>query len=165
MQNILKAILVKGSLTITLKGSKTARFTGLWTRQDKGTAELTVHLIPTWNLIRNSDAKGSATHKQRSLATQGCSGEPESARVSVRPTNLCLSTFSPLLLSYLIWAEPCKGVTGLRLWQPRLNKLFHRVPLYGVAWEQSKGTWGYQSGPNEGSCWQLLRLITLIAWC
>lgn len=75
---------------------------------DKGTAELTLHLIPTCNPIRNTDAKGTATHKQRSLATQG----RQSAKPCNQPTNLSTLTFSPLLLSYLIWLNPAGPSLG-----------------------------------------------------
>lgn len=87
---------------------------------DKGTAELTLHLIPSCNLIGNTDAKGTATHKQRSLATRGWLQRAKPPR---QPTNLSTLTFSPLLLSYLIWAEPCRAVAGLCLCQVCLNKL------------------------------------------
>lgn len=83
---------------------KTASFLYIKDSQlgDKGTAELTRHLIPTWNLIRTADAKGWAAHKQRSLATWGAiAGKRQAVRpASKSQLSARLLTFA-LILSYL----------------------------------------------------------------
>ena len=89
---------------------------------DKGTAELTLHLIPTCNLIRTTDAKGRATYKQRSLAT----GRAIAGECQTRPSS---QKISPWRLSHLalILSEPSwtlQGYHWLCPWQICLNKLY-----------------------------------------
>lgn len=72
---------------------------------DKGTAELTLHLNPTCNLIRTADAKGWATYKQRSLATWGArAGERQPIRPASNPQLTARFLTFALILSYLSWA-------------------------------------------------------------
>lgn len=87
---------------------------------DKGTAKLTLHFNPTCNMICTADAKGWATHKQRSLATWGAIA---GVHQGIRPASKSQAlhpTFSPLLLSYLILSELSPAGPSLRSVSGRL---------------------------------------------